>query len=132
MAKRHGITIDILIEREAQPIYDDPDPEGGISKLKESTFYVEAVTDAIFTIMVMFGRGFKLRGAHGVGIDISLDGKSMCYDYMSKKDLRHPHNPYNHYCLINSVSLYDPETRKWRNASFSFGSLPVTPMDYSS
>jgi hypothetical protein len=116
-----------LIEGETQKIYDDPHPQGGISKPKTSTFYVEAVTDAIFEIKTVFGRGFQLKGAHGADVNLYLDGNWVGGAYMSKKDLRRPNDCY---FIISDSSLYDPESGKRRIATFSFGSLTVCTFLY--
>jgi hypothetical protein len=119
MARLENITVDILVEGNPQPIFEDPNPEDN-NKEKGNNFYVEVVDDARFTVQVSLNPDFEFYHADGVRIYLSLDGREAWAHYLRRNSLEVLHSK-----TITTHPNYNATTRQWQDEAFSFGKLRI-------
>lgn len=119
MAERHDIRVEISINGLSQPIYPNPDSEDE-SFPSQEIYYTEAIPDAKFRVKVTLAKNFSMKGAEGVKVDLCLDGGEKWHYFLSKS--KHGAELSASFAYF---PLYDPKTREWKKAEFSFGRLLV-------
>jgi len=119
MARLENITVDILVEGNPQPIFEDPNPEDN-NKEKGNNFYVEVVDDARFTVQVSLNPDFEFYHADGVRIYLGLHGREAWAHYLRRNSLEVLHSK-----TITTHPNYNATTRQWQDEAFSFGKLRI-------
>jgi hypothetical protein len=117
MAEHNNITIDILIDGEPQPIFEDPNPQDN-NKAKGNNFYVEVVDDARFTVQVTLGHNFDMFDVDGVLVYLGFDGKAGWTHYLKRQDLQTHRSK-----KFSTQPNYNAAAGQWQKEAFSFGKL---------
>ncbi|MCJ1392368.1 hypothetical protein MMC18_005235 [Xylographa bjoerkii] len=128
MAILEDVEVKIILKRSGQPLveYDNPDPEA-VTKDREVEKYVEAKTEAEFTIQIILKAGFNFHDADGVDVHVNIDGGTL---------KRHVFQPKPEYLTLNSGKLLQDlmfikstsqfkRGEEWYSTSYAFGPASV-------
>lgn len=102
--------------------FDDPNDITSQDSYVSKKF-IEAITDLTYHIEVHLKPGFKLYGASGIKIGLTIDGgvvsQSVYYGRLSVEQ-----NQRSGSAFVNSTVLFR-ERAIWRRSTYSFGSLKI-------
>ena len=115
MALMPGLKVDILTNRSALPMYDDPDAlqDGSASQ----TQYIEATTGAKFMVRVTVHDGFAWGDCDVVRITAYFDG-----DHGWVNDIR----AQKASAEFSSVTRWCQASSQWKSGTLCFGSLETS------
>lgn len=126
-----GAEVEITSDGRSLPLYFDPEESHSeettphdSSIPKNYTYYVEALRDKMFTVKCTMTREFDMKSGNAVLVKTKPDGKGGWYKYVGKDEWIR-----NGKLFCQTMSYfpeYDPKTKKWRKAYFSFGHLDLS------
>lgn len=122
MASLQGITVEVMSGGVPLTCYDDPD-ETTNRKSGEVRKYIEAVTDAKFTVAFHLTKAFNMGYCDGIKASYVLDGHRVTYVFVKKETFAAYGNNYRE---VHSASKqFCAASRTWRLAAWSFGKLDI-------
>ena len=121
MTDRFGVKVEIIAHGQSLPIYDPS--QNGFTVPYSEFCYVEAVTDAKFSVKVTLTEEFRMWGAEAVEVHLAFDGGD-------PRILFSPQENYfrsrRHYSFdFSQFRQYDVQTRQWKLVEFSFQHLQL-------
>ena len=126
-----GIVVQIISNGELLDLYDDPDAADNDDDNNTRQHYVEAMTDATFTVKVLLTTAFQLyslRSMDAVKIRLNLDGNGVeHFIELSRKEIEEE-------LLKGKPGGYDFTTSsdfclrsgRWMQSEFKFGKLDIS------
>ena len=125
-----GIIIQIISNGEALDLYDDPDAADIVDDHTRQ-HYVEATTNATFTVKVMLTTGFQfyhLRSMDAVCVSLNLDGNEGYYfiDWSRKEIEENLMRGKPGVFEFTGSNDFCPRTGRWMESKFKFGKLDIS------
>ena len=122
MASSNGINVEILSGGLTLKAYDDPD-EAINGKPGEVRKYIEAMTDAKFSVAFHLTKGFKVGHCDGIDVLYDLDGLPICHLFVPQKKIAECN--YNYKQALGSSTEFCATSSTWRRVEWSFGKLNI-------
>lgn len=130
-----GITVQIIVNGQSLPFYDDPDEVEDASQYTRQK-YIEAVANSAFQVKILLNRDFdlcginRLKGKGAVLLNIDLGQRRRCHIGLLSSEIEQSWaqgRPAEY--TFKRIKHFCEESGQWVQSSFTFAELESSTLD---